>query len=86
MEPPDIHRGGPMIPPGKCAPCPICGKDPGMIMTGIGLEGLRYVIRCDSYMSRPRSMPGEHYVSTDRMQTGEEAVEQWNALYEKKEE
>lgn len=31
-------------------------------------------------------MPGEHYVSTDRMQTGEEAVAQWNELYGKKEE
>ena len=74
-----------MIPPKRCAPCPVCGKEPGMIMTSIGGEGTRYVICCDSYMSRDRTRAGEHYVSTDRLKTPEQVADQWNELYEMKE-
>lgn len=74
-----------MIPPKKCAPCPVCGKEPGMIMTSIGGEGTRYVIRCDSYLSNDRTRPGEHYISTDRMMSPEDAADQWNTLYGGKE-
>lgn len=52
-----------------------------MIMTSIGGEGTRFVIRCDSYLSNDRTRPGEHYISTDRMTSPEDVADQWNALY-----
>lgn len=66
------------------SPCPVCGRRPKLLFTAFRPEGQRCFLECNSRALRGATLSdrvGEHYVATDRWETEEEAVTQWDELY-----